>query len=95
MMIEVVKEFHLSVLGCSNVGKTSLMQRLIGVPFNRKSSSKPSLEEEATKYCVEVNTSAGLILFNFYDWGWEQKRKDENINQQLMRLLVVLLFLNL
>lgn len=61
------------------------MHRLCGTPFNRKSNSKPSMEEVATKYSVEVPTSAGIVLFHFYDWAWEQKRKDENINQQMMR----------
>jgi GTP-binding protein EngB required for normal cell division len=85
-MTTPIKEFHMCVLGCSPVGKTSLLQRLTsGVAFSRKTSSKPSMEAEAVKYSVEVPTSAGLVLFHFYDWAWEQKRKDENINQQLMR----------
>lgn len=73
------------VLGFTLVGKTSLMQRLNGVPFNRKHNCKPSVEDEPTKYSIEVPTSVGLILFNFYDWAWEQKRKDQNINQQFMK----------
>ena len=80
-----VKEFHLAVLGTAAVGKTNLCERLIGQAFNRKSGHKPSLDETATKFSIEADSSAGLILFNFYDWGWEQKRRDQSINQELMR----------
>lgn len=84
-MAAPIHEFNMCVLGFTQVGKTSLMHRLNGVPFNRKHNCKSSVEEEPTKYCIEVPTSAGLVLFNFYDWAWEQKRKDQNINQHLMR----------
>eukprot|EP01032_Pedospumella_encystans_P024859 gene24859-28100_t len=80
-----IKEFNMCVLGFTQVGKTSLMQRLNGVPFNRKHACRSSLEEEPTKFSIEVPTSAGIVLYNFYDWNWETKRKDQNINQQLMR----------
>jgi len=73
------------VLGTASVGKTSLMRRLRGVPFSRKTACKPSIEEDVNLYSIEVMTSAGIILFNFYDWAWEQKRRDQNINQQLMK----------
>lgn len=49
------------------------------------SSYKQSLEETATKYSFEVATSKGAILFNLYDWAWEEVKKTQNINQQLMR----------
>jgi hypothetical protein len=61
------------------------MHRLNGVAFNRKHNCKSSVEEEPTKFSFEVPTSAGLIVLHFYDWAWEQKRKDQNINQQLMK----------
>ena len=73
-MATVSKEFHLTVLGSSAVGKTSLCERLAGKTFSRKTSYKQSLEETATKYSVEVSTSSGLLLFHFYDWAWEEKR---------------------
>lgn len=84
-MTTPINEFNICVLGFTQVGKTSLMHRLNGVPFNRKHNCKSSLEEEPTKFAIEVPTSAGLVLFNFYDWAWETKRKDQNINQQLMK----------
>lgn len=83
-MTTPLREFHLCITGASNVGKTSICERLIGKTFARK-PSKPSLEDEATKYSIEVNTSTGLLLFHIYDWAWEVKRRDESINQQLMR----------
>lgn len=79
------KEYHFCVLGSSTVGKTSLCERLIGKTFSRKSNYKQSLDDVATKYSIEVVTSDGLILYHFYDWAWEEKRKNESINQQLMR----------
>ena len=84
-MTTPIHEFNMCVLGFTLVGKTSLMQRLNGTPFNRKHNCKSSLEDEPTKYSIEIPTSAGLVLFNFYDWAWETKRKDQNINQQLMK----------
>lgn len=80
-----IKEFNICVLGSTGVGKTSICQRLTGISFVRKSAFKSSLEDEAIKYQIEIDSSNGLILFNFYDWAWEIKRKDENINQQLMK----------
>lgn len=62
-------EFNMCVMGIASVGKTSLMKRLTGTPFNRKSSCKPSLDDDATKYSIEGLTSAGPLLFHFYDWG--------------------------
>ena len=79
-----IKEFHMCMMGASNVGKTSLCERLHGKVFTRK-PSKPSLEEEASKYSIQMHTSLGLLLFHLYDWAWEVKRRDGNINQQLMR----------
>lgn len=68
------------------VGKTSFLQRVTGVAFNRKNKYKPSLDDTATKYCVEVVSSAGNVLFNLFDWAWEEKRREVgDINQQLMR----------
>lgn len=84
-LVNPTKEFHLSVLGISGVGKTSLCERLVGASFKRSNAYKQSLEDYATKYSFEVSTSAGLLLFHFYDWGWEQKRRDQSINQELMR----------
>lgn len=79
-----LREFNLSVLGASNVGKTCICERLVGKAFARK-PSKPSMEDAATRYSLEVNTSAGLLLVHLFDWAWEVKRRDESINQQLMR----------
>jgi small GTP-binding protein len=78
-------EFNFTVLGGSTVGKTSLCERLVGKTFSRKSSYKQSLEESASKYSIEVISSKGTILFNLFDWAWEEIRKTQNINQQLMR----------
>jgi len=61
------REFHLTVLGANAVGKTSIMNRLCGIQFNRKTAYKSSMEDTSNKYSVETNTSAGLILFHFYD----------------------------
>lgn len=85
------KEYHFTVLGASEVGKTSILERLIGHSFNRKRQYRPSLEDDAIKYTVEVlvqttSSSIGnLILFHFYDWAWEIKRINENINNKLSR----------
>lgn len=88
-----IKEFHMCMMGASNVGKTSLCERLHGKVFTRK-PSKPSLEEEASKYSIEVKTSLGLLLFHLYDWAWEVKRwawevkrreDSRAVNPQLMR----------
>lgn len=81
----VKQEFHLSVVGSAGVGKTSLLLRLGGKPFNRKIGHRPSVEEEAVQHSLEVHTSAGLLLFHFYDWAWAEKRKHEDINRQLAR----------
>jgi GTPase SAR1 family protein len=78
------KEFHLCVMGASNVGKTGLCERLIGKAFARK-PARPSIEDEATRYSIEVQTSVGLLLIHLYDWAWEVKRRDVSINQQIMR----------
>jgi GTPase SAR1 family protein len=83
--MSIKQEFHLTVLGAAGVGKTSLMQRLSGKPFNRKAGHKPSIEEEAVQYSLEVATSDGLLLFHFYDWSYAEKRKNEDINRQLQR----------
>ena len=80
-----IKEFNICVLGGENVGKTSLCKRLEGTPFSRKNSSKPSMEETATRYSIECATSSGLLLFHLYDWAWQQKLREGSINQQLMR----------
>ena len=85
MAQNIVREFNLCVLGSEGVGKTSLCSRLCGVPFNRKSGHKASMESEATRYSIEVLTSSGNILVHLYDWAWEQKRREQSINQQLMR----------
>ena len=83
--VAVKQEFHFTVVGAAGVGKTSLLLRLCGKTFNRKAGHKPSMEEEATQYSVEVSTSAGLLLIHFYDWAWAEKRKTEDINRQLAR----------
>jgi len=81
----VTREFNIAVLGAAEVGKTSLVQRLCGKAFNRKSGYKPSLDEDATKYSVEVASSAGLLLFHFHDWAWAEKRREVDISRQLAR----------
>ena len=75
-----VQEFNVCVLGLTSVGKTSILQRLNGVHFERKHHTHATMEDEPTKYSFEVPTSAGLVLLNFYDWDWEEKRKNENIH---------------
>lgn len=70
------------------IGKTSLIHRLGGTPFSRKAGHKSENSEYATKYSIDAHTSAGLILLNFFDWDWEEKRKEVNaglFSQQLMR----------
>eukprot|EP00596_Hydrurales_sp_CCMP1899_P007335 CAMPEP_0119045478 /NCGR_PEP_ID=MMETSP1177-20130426/40241_1 /TAXON_ID=2985 /ORGANISM="Ochromonas sp, Strain CCMP1899" /LENGTH=195 /DNA_ID=CAMNT_0007017347 /DNA_START=61 /DNA_END=645 /DNA_ORIENTATION=- len=84
-MTTVKQEFRFTVLGSAAVGKTSLLQRLSGKPFNRKAGHKPSDEDKATEYSIEVATSIGLLLFHFYDWSWAEKRKTEDISRQLAR----------
>ena len=81
----VKKVFRFSVVGAAGVGKTSLLQRLSGKTFNRKSGHKPSVEEEAVQYSLQVATSGGLLLFHLYDWAWAEKRKDEDISRQLAK----------
>ncbi len=67
------------------VGKTGLCERLVGKAFSRK-PHKPTVEgDSATKYSFEVTSTKGVILFNLYDWAWEEVRKSQSINQQLMR----------
>lgn len=83
--IDVKREFHLTVVGAAGVGKTSLLQRLSGKPFNRKAGHRPSTEEEAVQHSLQVATSTGLLLFHFYDWAWAEKRKDQDINRQLAK----------
>lgn len=74
------------VLGSEEVGKTCMLQRLSGTPFNRKNRYVQSMEDEPKKFCIEVSTSAGNVLFNLFDWSWEEKRRElGDINQQLMR----------
>ena len=82
---DIKQEFHFSVVGAAGVGKTSLLLRLGGKQFNRKLGHRPSMEEEAVQHSLEVCTSAGLLLFHFYDWAWAEKRKNEDINRQLAR----------
>ncbi len=65
------------VLGCAEVGKTTLISSLCGEPFNRKSGYKTSMEEECNHQVVEMTTSAGLILVHFYDWAWKEKMRAE------------------
>jgi small GTP-binding protein len=79
--MSIVKEFHVAVLGAAEVGKTNLMSRLSGGTFNRKSSYKTSTQAEPAKTSLEVNTSAGLLLFHFYDWAWIQKKKELEPNE--------------
>jgi GTPase SAR1 family protein len=78
-------EYNFCILGANEVGKSSIVQKLCGQEFNRKNKYKSSTEPEATKYTVEVASSAGVILFNIYDWAWEAKRAVENINPQLAK----------
>lgn len=83
--IDVKQEFRFTVLGAAGVGKTSLLLRLAGKPFNRKAGHRPSLEDEAIQHSLQVATSAGLLLFHFYDWAWAEKRKDEDISRHLAK----------
>jgi len=69
-----------SVLGAAEVGKTSLMSRLCGGTFNRKTTYKTSTQEEPIKTSIEVVSSVGLLLFHFYDWAWVQQRKEVESN---------------
>lgn len=65
-----------------------MVQRLYGTTFNRKLGHKECDNDDATKYSIDVFSSAGLILLNIFDWDWEQKRKDVNaslFSQQLMK----------
>lgn len=80
-----VKEFNLCLLGCEGVGKTSIAKRLCGTTFNRSKAYVKSTEDEPIRYSVEVATSKGLLLLHLHDWAWEEKKKSQNINQQLMR----------
>jgi hypothetical protein len=80
-----VKEFNLCLLGCEGVGKTSLAKRLCGTSFSRSKAYVKSTEDEPIRYSVEVATSKGLLLLHLHDWAWEEKKKGQNINQQLMR----------
>lgn len=73
------------ILGGENVGKTSLCKRLEGTAFSRKAGCKASLEDVATRYSIEVETTSGLMLFHLFDWAWSQKLRVQSINQQLMR----------
>jgi GTPase SAR1 family protein len=79
------KEYNLCVLGKTEVGKTSLCNRLTGKPFSRKNKCPQSLEDEPTKYAFEISTSDGIVLLNLFDWAWEEIKRDQNINQALMR----------
>lgn len=49
-MTTVKQEFRFTVLGSADVGKTSLLQRLSGKPFNRKAGHKPSNEVRSYIY---------------------------------------------
>jgi GTPase SAR1 family protein len=88
--MSVEREFNLCVLGCAEVGKTSIVRTLSGIPFSRKGKCPSADEDEATRYAIEVNTSSGLMLLNLYDWNWEVQKRDKNINGQLMKVLVIL-----
>lgn len=88
--MSVEREFNLCVLGCGDVGKTSILRTLSGIPFSRKAKCPPADENEATQYSIEVNTSSGLILLNLYDWNWEVQKRDRNINGQLMKVFFTL-----
>lgn len=79
--MSVLKEFHLSVLGSAEVGKTSLISRLMGGTFNRKTAYKATTQEEPVKSSIEVESSLGLILFHFYDWAWAEQRKEVDSNK--------------
>ena len=79
--MSVLKEFHLSVLGSAEVGKTGLISRLLGGTFNRKTAYKATSQEEPVKSSIEVESSVGLILFHFYDWSWAEKRKEVDSNK--------------
>lgn len=79
-MTTVFKEFHISVLGSAEVGKSNLISRLTGAAFNRKASYKPSTQEEPSKTSIEVTTSLGLLLFHFYDWSWVDRRREVDTN---------------
>jgi GTPase SAR1 family protein len=83
--VDIKQEFRFTVLGAAGVGKTSLLLRLAGKPFNRKAGHRPSLEDEAVQHSLQVATSAGLLLFHFYDWAWAEKRKDEDISRHLAK----------
>ena len=77
----VIKEFNICVLGGENVGKTSLCKRLEGIPFSRKNSCKPSMEETATRYSIEVTKSLVLsfthtLTYIYYSLSSSLSRTD-------------------
>lgn len=80
-----IREFNMCCLGTGEVGKTSLLSSLAGRTFSRKSKYQPSMGDEPAKFSIEVASSAGTLLFNIYDWAWEEKRREACINQQLMK----------
>ena len=85
-MAGIRAEYRFCLLGGEAVGKTSLANRLSTcVAFNRKLGHHASIGEEATKFSFEISTSEGLILIHLVDWAWGLKRREESINQQLMR----------
>lgn len=80
------KEFHLTMLGKGEVGKTSLCQALQKKTFSRKKAYKASLEEAPVKYTIEcLTTNKDIILLHLFDWCWEIKKRElTNLSQQLM-----------
>lgn len=76
----VVREFHVAMLGAAEAGKTSLLSRLCGGAFNRKSGHQATNTDTPQVTSLEAVTSAGLLLFHFYDWAWAEQRKALDIN---------------
>jgi len=68
------KEFHVCVLGGPGVGKTSLVSRLAGKPFARKTGHVPTVGSEAKCTSLLCTTSAGLLAFHLYDLAWSEAR---------------------
>jgi len=67
------------------VGKTSLVLRLAGVRFNRKTGHKPTLGPEAVCTTLWCDTSSGLIAFSLYDLAWSEVRRSTDISSELKK----------
>lgn len=75
--MEVKHQYYTVMLGSAEVGKTSFLNRIAtGTVFNRKTSCKPSLEDEPTMFSFEIETSIGCYILHIYDWAWTEKARD-------------------